>query len=74
MFRPALRLRIDELRVPAAELRPDTLAATVPTAPDYASPSWKNFSVDGQAEAVIVAGQPTLSLFHLVGQPMRMRA
>jgi hypothetical protein len=38
-FRPALRLRIDELCVPAAELRPDTLAATVPTAPDYASPS-----------------------------------
>jgi V8-like Glu-specific endopeptidase len=58
-FRPVLRLRIDELREPAADLRPDTLAATVPTAPDYASPSWKNFSVDGQAEAVIVAGQPT---------------
>jgi V8-like Glu-specific endopeptidase len=54
---PALRVRLDELRaaqpVMATEL-------PVPAAQrDPGSAEWKNFSPDGQAEAIIVAGQPT---------------
>lgn len=54
---PALRVRLDELRaaqpVMATEL-------PVPAAQrDPQSAQWKNFSQDGQAEAIIVAGQPT---------------
>ena len=54
---PALRVRLDELRaaqpVMATEL-------PVPAAQrDPGSAEWKNFSQDGQAEAIIVAGQPT---------------
>jgi endonuclease G len=55
--RPTLRGRIEELRsddpVVASE------APVPPEQRDPASPSWKNFSADGQTEAIIVAGQPT---------------
>lgn len=54
--KPALRLRLDEVGRAAdapVESPPPQDALT------FGSGSWKNFSDDGQAEAVIVAGQPT---------------
>jgi len=54
--KPALKLRLNELAKPATH--PVEQAPTDVVEP-YASGSWKNFSADGQAEAVIVAGQPT---------------
>lgn len=56
-LRPTLRGRFDELR----EAEP-VLASEAPVPPDQrdpASASWKNFSEDGQTEAIIVADQPT---------------
>ena len=56
--RPALRPRLEELRT-AAHTAP-TMQEPPPEAEvDYGSPTWKNFSDDGVAEAIIVAGQPT---------------
>jgi endonuclease G len=55
--RPALKVRLDELR---AAQPVTTTEAPVPAGQrDPESPGWKNFSPDGQAEAIIVAGQPT---------------
>lgn len=54
---PTLTVRLDELRGPQPLIAAE---APVPAAQrDPASPHWKNFSADGQAEAIIVAGQPT---------------
>ena len=50
---PALAVRLAELRSPTPVLPDD------PPSGDVAAPDWQNFSADGQAEAVIVAGQPT---------------
>jgi V8-like Glu-specific endopeptidase len=54
---PTLRVPLDELR--AAEPVLDTEATVPPVQRDPDSPAWKNFSADGRAEAIIVAGQPT---------------
>jgi V8-like Glu-specific endopeptidase len=54
---PALRVTFDEVHSPdpiRPEPEPGDLASR-----DRAFPSWKNFSENGRAEAVIVAGQPT---------------
>jgi V8-like Glu-specific endopeptidase len=56
--RPALRVRLTELRSPEPMV-PDDPATADPAAHDYESSKWRNFSADGQAEAVIIAGQPT---------------
>ena len=47
------------LAVVLAELRSATPAATSEQPPPTTAPTWKNFSVDGRQEAVIIAGQPT---------------
>ncbi len=53
--RPALKVRLDELRS-----QPDpVLAGSSAGQPADEPVTWKNFSGDGQAEAVIVSGQPT---------------
>jgi V8-like Glu-specific endopeptidase len=52
---PALRVRLSELRSDRPQVALDNIVATAGGAPV----SWKNFSEDGQAEAIIVAGQPT---------------
>lgn len=54
---PALQVRLEELRA----ARPVTATeAPIPAAQrDFQSPGWKNFSADGQSEAIVVAGQPT---------------
>jgi V8-like Glu-specific endopeptidase len=54
---PMLKLRLDELRGPQPRIAAE---APVPAAQrDPASSHWKNFSANGRAEAIIVAGQPT---------------
>lgn len=54
---PTLRGRLTELRAASPVV---AIEAPVPVEQrDPASPSWKNFSPDGQAEAIVVAGQPT---------------
>jgi V8-like Glu-specific endopeptidase len=54
---PALRVPLDEVR--AAQPVVDIATPVPPAQRDPDSPAWKNFSADGRAEAVIVAGQPT---------------
>jgi len=54
---PALKIKRDELR--ASEPVLDAEAQVPPEQRDPDSPTWKNFSADGRAEAIIVAGQPT---------------
>jgi V8-like Glu-specific endopeptidase len=54
---PALEIMLDEVRSPTPTM-PEPVPDD-PAARDYNSPSWKNFSADGQAESIIVAGQPT---------------
>jgi len=54
---PQLRIPLDGLR--SAEPVLDAEALVPPEQRDPAAPGWKNFSADGQAEAIIVAGQPT---------------
>jgi V8-like Glu-specific endopeptidase len=54
---PALRVHLDELRAAQPVIATEL---PVPAAQrDPRSAEWKNFSPDGQAEAIIVAGQPT---------------
>lgn len=52
MERPGLSVVLAEQRSPSPAVAVD---APVPAA----APTWKNFSADGQQEAVIIAGQPT---------------
>lgn len=54
---PPLAVSLMELRSPAPTM-PEPVPDD-PAARDYDSRSWKGFSSDGQAESVIVAGQPT---------------
>lgn len=57
---PALKVRLDELRTATRPVVPDERRASPdPAMRDFDSPGWKNFSTDGRAEAIIVAGQPT---------------
>ena len=58
-FRPALKIRLDELRTQQTPMLAKETPVAEPAATDYDSPAWKNFSTDGQSEAIIVAGQPT---------------
>jgi V8-like Glu-specific endopeptidase len=52
--RPQLKVRLDEVRSGTGAV------TAVVTGPDLeGGTTWKNFSQDGQAEAIIVAGQPT---------------
>ncbi len=56
--RPALKVRLDELRSQDPMML-DEPGARGPRECSFDSAAWKNFSADGQAEAIIVAGQPT---------------
>jgi V8-like Glu-specific endopeptidase len=54
---PALKVKLDEVRAADPVLR--AADAVPPPQRDPDSPAWKNFSTDGRAEAIVVAGQPT---------------
>ncbi|MEN4478758.1 serine protease [Mycolicibacterium cosmeticum] len=56
---PALELSIDELRSANGNVVADELPSTDTTRRAFDAQGWKNFSPDGRAEAIIVAGQPT---------------
>ena len=58
-MQPALEVRLSELRASDGQVITDELPPSDPARLDFDSPAWKNFSPDGQAEAIIVAGQPT---------------
>ena len=55
--RPALRVPLGNLRSASPALEAEASVPAQQRDPD--SPTWKNFSGDGRAEAIIVAGQPT---------------
>jgi V8-like Glu-specific endopeptidase len=57
--RPALEASIDELRSAKGEVVADELPASDSGRRAFDADGWKNFSDDGHAEAIIVAGQPT---------------
>lgn len=68
LARPMLKVRIDELCSADPVLESDPLSAQ--DAPGELS--WKNFSEDGQDEAVIVANQPTFVDVSFLEQGLRM--
>jgi len=57
--RPALKASVDQLRSANGQVMADDLPASDPGRLDFDATGWKNFSEDGRAEAIIVAGQPT---------------
>lgn len=57
--KPALKLSIDELRTAKGKVVTDELPASDSGRRAFTAGGWKNFSDDGRAEAIIVAGQPT---------------
>jgi V8-like Glu-specific endopeptidase len=57
--RPALEASVNELRNADGQVMADDLPASDPAVRDFDAAGWKNFSEDGRAEAIIVAGQPT---------------